>query len=93
MGEDLAFGALLRRLRLTASLSQAVLGERAHVSTNAIAALESIRGYTPFVFGGVSGVGVTQAVVFGDDLVVDQPIQVAASPSGAMTSASPTTAP
>src|SRR5436309_1199872 len=40
MGEDLAFGGLLRRFRLTASLSQAVLAERAHVSTNAIAALE-----------------------------------------------------
>ena len=47
MGEDLAFGALLRRFRLTASLSQAVLAERAHVSTNAIAALERGRRGVP----------------------------------------------
>jgi transcriptional regulator with XRE-family HTH domain len=47
MGEDLTFGALLRRFRLTASLSQAVLAERAHVSTNAIAALERGRRGAP----------------------------------------------
>ncbi len=47
MGEDLAFGAMLRRYRLAASLSQAVLAERAHVSTNAIAALERGRRGVP----------------------------------------------
>jgi transcriptional regulator with XRE-family HTH domain len=47
VGEDLAFGALLRRFRLSASLSQAVLAERAHVSTNAIAALERGRRGVP----------------------------------------------
>jgi predicted ATPase len=47
MGDELAFGALLRRFRLAASLSQAGLGERAHVSTNAIAALERGRRAVP----------------------------------------------
>ncbi|MBV9327665.1 MAG: helix-turn-helix domain-containing protein [Chloroflexi bacterium] len=47
MGEDLVFGAMLRRFRVTASLSQASLGERAHVSTNAIAALERGRRGVP----------------------------------------------
>jgi len=47
MGEDLAFGAMLRRYRLAASLSQAVLAERANLSTNAIAALERGRRGVP----------------------------------------------
>lgn len=47
MTEDVAFGALLRRFRLIASLSQAALAERAHLSTNAIAALERGRRGVP----------------------------------------------
>ena len=47
MSEIQAFGALLRRYRLAASLSQSVLAERAHVSINAIAALERGRRSAP----------------------------------------------
>src|SRR5690242_15177633 len=47
-GSDTAtFGALLRRYRLAAGLSQAALAERAQLSTDAITALERGRHTTP----------------------------------------------
>ena len=47
MGESETFGALLRRYRLAASLSQEALGARAGLSATAIAALERGRRKTP----------------------------------------------
>ena len=47
MSEDPRFGALLRRYRQAASLSQAALAERAQLSANAIAALERGRRGVP----------------------------------------------
>jgi len=46
-GEGAAFGALLRRHRLAASLSQEALAERAGLSANAVAALERGRRSAP----------------------------------------------
>ncbi|MDQ2831377.1 MAG: helix-turn-helix domain-containing protein, partial [Chloroflexota bacterium] len=46
-GESAAFGALLRRHRLAASLSQEALAERAGLSANAVAALERGRRSAP----------------------------------------------
>ncbi len=46
-GESAAFGALLRRHRLAASLSQEALAERAGLSANAVAALERGRRNAP----------------------------------------------
>jgi predicted ATPase/DNA-binding XRE family transcriptional regulator len=50
MGEAEGFGPLLRRLRVSAGFSQAVLGERAGLSVDAIAALESGRRRNPRAF-------------------------------------------
>ena len=50
MGEAEGFGSLLRRLRVSAGFSQAALGERAGLSVDAIAALESGRRRNPRAF-------------------------------------------
>jgi predicted ATPase/transcriptional regulator with XRE-family HTH domain len=50
VGEAEAFGALLRRLRVAAGFSQAALAERAGLSTDAVAALETGRRKNPRAF-------------------------------------------
>src|SRR5215472_10691552 len=50
MGDAEGFGALLRRLRVTAGFSQAALAERAGLSVDAVAALETGRRKNPRAF-------------------------------------------
>src|SRR5215469_6000675 len=50
MGEAEGFGPLLRRLRVAAGFSQAVLAERAGLSVDAVAALETGRRRNPRAF-------------------------------------------